>query len=52
MLMRKVTLEKVIDDDSFSVIRVQIIFVNFGSEDLTQRFVGFHHSDDEKRIGD
>lgn len=49
---KKVTLEKVVDDDCFSVVRVQIVFINFCSEDLAWRFTRFHHSNDQKRIGD
>jgi hypothetical protein len=49
---KEVTFEEVVDNDSFSIIRVEIIFVYLCSKDFPQRFVGFHHSDDKKRISD
>ena len=49
---KRFTLEKVVNDDGFSIIGIEGILIDFGSEDLSKGFVGFEYSDDEKRIGD
>jgi len=37
--------KEVVNDDSFGIVRIKGILINFSPEDLSERFVGFHHSD-------
>jgi hypothetical protein len=50
VIMERGTLEKVVDNDSLSVVGVETVVVNPCSEDFPEGFVGLEDSYDKKRI--
>lgn len=50
VIMERGTLEKVVDNDSFSVVGVETVVVNSCSGDFPERFFGLEHAYHKKRI--
>ena len=50
VIMERCTLENVVDNDSFSVVGVETIVINFCPEYFPEWFVGLEHAYNKKRI--
>ncbi len=48
--MERGTLENVVDNDSLSVVGVEIVVINSSPEDFPEWFVGLEHAYNKKRI--